>query len=74
LGGRETTPDPDAAGTGEAVFLTRRRGGAEEDAEKLKGREQDRDSCVVRVAEQAEIAEEKCPSFARMHKAEHYAT
>jgi hypothetical protein len=70
----EATADPDAAGTGQAVFLTRRRGGAEEDAEKQEGKEQDRDSRVVRVAEQGEIAEERGPNCARMHKAEHYAT
>jgi hypothetical protein len=43
----------------EAIDWTRRRGGAEEDAEKNGNKLAARDSRVVRVAEPAESAEEK---------------
>ena len=48
----------------------RRRGEKRGEAEGGK----ERDSRVRRAAESAENAEERCPSCARMHKAEPYAT
>ena len=53
---------------------TRRRGDAEEDAEIKQERRKERDSRVGRVAEPAENAEGRCPSFARMDKPEAYPT
>jgi|NGEPerStandDraft_6_1074524.scaffolds.fasta_scaffold370447_2 hypothetical protein len=53
---------------------TRRRGGTEEDAEVKQERRKERDSRVGRVAEPAENAEGRGPSFARMDKPEAYPT
>ncbi len=52
----------------------RRRGGAEEEAEKKHERGKDQDSRARRVAEGAENAAQRSPSCARMDKAEPYPT
>src|ERR1035441_9192218 len=52
---------------------TRRRGERRgEEGERECG--EDQDFCLLRVAESVGSAERSCPSFARMHKAEPYAT
>jgi hypothetical protein len=58
----------------EAFDLTRRRGGAEEDAETTVEKKGRINAFFGRFAETAENAEARRPSFARMDKAEPYPT
>jgi hypothetical protein len=64
----------EGGGGNEAFDLTRRRGGAEADAEKKVERRRGIRAFAGQCAETAEKAEVRRPSFARMDKAEPYPT
>jgi hypothetical protein len=75
LGGVMGLENWDWGASGVAGWVwTRRRGGAEGDAEIKQERRKERDSRVGRVEEPAEAAEERSPRFARMDKPEAYPT